>query len=355
MKTGKSIIELAQELHRQQELKKDYVIDTRNVRMEPQMIAGKLNPLALNVDNRAMLNVTDNTHKQVAQRVQIPQKYYDRMITEAPELLRYNVNHWFTQKPEKRMIRTLDGNARAFLSDRYRALDNYDLANAVLPVLSEAKDMQIASCEITERRMYIKALFPRIESEVKVGDAVQSGVVISNSEIGSGALKVEPLIYRLVCLNGMVATDYTRRHTHLGRAADEGEIAYELYSDETLKADDRALWGKIQDTVRAFATDQNKFNAIVERMRQATENKLADPMKTVEATTKRFQFTEGEQSDVLRHLIEGGDLSQYGLLNAITRTAQDVESYDRSTELERVGGTILDLSRDEWQVIGQAA
>ena len=61
------------------------------------------------------------------------------MRKEAPEPLATNVNEWFHNKPERRMIRTLDGQARAFLSDRYRRLDNYDLASTVLPILIEIR------------------------------------------------------------------------------------------------------------------------------------------------------------------------------------------------------------------------
>ncbi|MBL0089244.1 MAG: hypothetical protein IPP44_22195 [Ideonella sp.] len=38
------------------------------------------------------------------------------------------------------MVRTLDGQARAFLSDRYRRLDNYDLCEHVLPMLQRLPD-----------------------------------------------------------------------------------------------------------------------------------------------------------------------------------------------------------------------
>lgn len=64
--------------------------------------------------------VTDHAHGQIAQRLDIPAKYYNRMRSEAPALLAANVNNWFQEQPERRMIRTLDGKARAFLSDRYR-------------------------------------------------------------------------------------------------------------------------------------------------------------------------------------------------------------------------------------------
>jgi len=62
-----------------------------------------------------------------------------------------------------------------------------------------------------------------------------------------------------------------------------------------------------------------------------------------------------EQSSVLRHLIEGGDLSRWGLANAVTRAAADVESYDRSTELEAIGGAVVDLPAAQWKVIAEAA
>jgi hypothetical protein len=353
MKAGKTLVELAQELQRQQESKRDFIADTRELVLHQP---GPGNPVySLGVNGHGRFAVTDHTHHQIAQRLGIPQKYYDRMMAEAPGLLRSNVNHWFREKPERRMVRTLDGNARAFLSDRYRPLDNFDLAEAVLPVLQEANGIKIESCEITERRMYIKALFPRIEAEVKRGDVVQSGIVITNSEIGLGALKIEPLVFRLVCLNGMIAADYSQKKYHVGRAADEGEAAFELYRDETLRQDDRAFWLKVQDTVRAFAVDHARFEKVVEKMRDATERKLADPLHAVEVVTQKYQLNEGEKTGVLRHLIEGGDLSQFGLVNAITRAAQDVESYDRSTDMERLGGTVLELPRSEWEVLAKTA
>lgn len=46
---------------------------------------------------------------------------------------------------------------------------------------------------------------------------------------------------------------------------------------------------------------------------------------------------------ILGHLIAGGDLSLYGLANAVTRHAQDVQSYDRSTELEATGYKIITM------------
>ena len=78
------------------------------------------------------------------------------------------------------------------------------------------------------------------------------------------------------------------------------------------------------------------------------------PIKAVEVASKTFNLNQGESDGVLNHLIRGGDLSAYGLLNAITRTAQDVESYDRSTELEAIGSKVLALPKSTWREIALA-
>jgi hypothetical protein len=202
--------------------KKDFIASTEVLEMTDKA--------EITLEGNAPLSVTDHAHTQIATRLDIPAKYYARMRSQAPELLAANVNQWFHQKPERRMVRTLDGSMRAFLSERYRRLDNYELAEAVLPVLKEmGEGLKIVSTELTEAKMYIKVINERLELEVKQGDVVQAGMVISNSEVGMGSLKVEPLIYRLVCTNGMIAQDHSQKRYHVGRNAEEGE-AYELFS-----------------------------------------------------------------------------------------------------------------------------
>jgi hypothetical protein len=67
------------------------------------------------------------------------------------------------------------------------------------------------------------------------------------------------------------------------------------------------------------------------------------------------RLNEAEKAGVLRHLITGGDVSQYGLIQAVTRTSQDVEDYDRATELEALGGQLLAIGQNDWRQIAEAA
>lgn len=100
------------------------------------------------------------------------------------------------------------------------------------------------------------------------------------------------------------------------------------------------------------AADDAVFEGIVARMQEAAgSEKIADPVGAVERIASVFTFGQKEQSSILTHLIEGGDLSAYGALNAITRASQDVDDYDRATEMEKAGGRLLDMSRSEWREI----
>ena len=66
-------------------------------------------------------------------------------------------------------------------------------------------------------------------------------------------------------------------------------------------------------------------------------------------------FVEEESSGVLQRLIEGNDLTLYGLSNAVTRHSQDVEDYDRATALEGIGYNILSMPARQWSRINQMA
>ena len=270
MKSGVTLQQMLTEVKRQSESKEDYLIAPNRLRMESY---GKEMFLHLSDDSGTELiepmTITGIAHRQIGTHLRIPAAYYDRMREERPDLLAYNANTWFKQESSQRMLRTLDGSARAYLSNRYRRIDNIDIAGVTLPILGGLPDIRFESCQITESRMYIKAVNPRLQAEVSPGDIVQAGIIISNSEVGLGSVSIQPLIYRLVCSNGMVVNDAQTRRNHVGRVNEASEN-YQLYSEKTLEADDKAFAMKIQDTVRAVV-DEVRFTRVVNMMREAKD------------------------------------------------------------------------------------
>ena len=343
MKQGKSLMELGMELQRQRNNRQDFIADTKN--LEVQTDSNGNSQMFFYLDDKPhTFSINENAHSQISARLGIPYRYYQRMQKETPDLLDNNINTWLEKTPERRMIRVLDGYVRAFLSDRYRRLDNLELCAAVLPVIKEMKNATIESCEVTPTHMYLKVINKKLKAEVAVGDVVQAGFVVSNSEVGLGSLRVEPLVFRLVCKNGMICKDLGKKKYHVGRQVnDSDDDAYELYSDDTLAQDDKAFFMKVQDIVRC-AVDEAKFMLTVNKMREAMNIPiLHEPAKEVELLADKFQFTELEKSSILGQLFMDKDLSRYGLVNAVTATSKMSQSYERATELERIGGEILSL------------
>lgn len=355
MKAGLSLEEMAAEITRQSQMKEDYLVDTRNLQMEPHngqvylhLFDGKTEPVE-------PMQVNPIAHRQLGSHLKIPAPYYDRMLEEKPDLLAANVNTWFRHSPSKRLLRTMDGTARAFLSNRYKRIDNYEIATAVLPIIGQMEGARFESCQITDSRMYLKVVNTRLEAEVVPGDIVQAGIIISNSETGMGAVSIQPLVYRLVCSNGMIINDAQTRRNHVGRV-NELDESFQLYSEQTLAADDRAFILKVQDTVRA-AVEEARFARVVGLMQKAAQTQMAtsDVPGIVKLAGREFHFSEEEGEGILQHLIEGKDLTLYGLSNAVTRHSQDVENYDRATQLESIGYNILSMPAGQWQRINQSA
>lgn len=366
MKTGRSLTELAAEIERRANSKKDLVASTKHL---DAAVAGK--DIALFVAGQNAYAVNEIAHDQIGEHTKIPATYYDRMRIEAPELLCNNVNTWFQKFPAPRMVRTLDGNVRAFLSDKFNPdMENEDLAEAVLPVLFDL-NLDVMSCEVTDRRLYIKAVDKKVSRELaktgaRFGDGghtivrvASPAITISNSEVGLGALSITGGIYDGFCSNLATFGERSMRRAHIGgkHTIAEGELVAML-SDKSKRLNNAALWSTVRDVVRGIF-DQTMFNALVDKVEATQEAKIVAPAdelpKVVEVYSRRAGLNETEGRGVLRHLIEGGDFSKFGLYNAVTRMSQDVASYDRATELERIGAQVIEIPADDWKRIAEAA
>ena len=335
MMTGRSIQDVAVELDRQRKTKRDFIVPTSFMSFT---VKGEL----FNRNSGKALPLTSYAHRQVASFLDVPHAYYERMRSTAPELLKSNVDTWLARSPAgtKRMVRTLDGQCRAFLSDRYLPIDNWDVLNVLLPSINEA-GCQVVSAEVTESRLYLKAVTPRITGEIAVGDRVQAGILIQNSEVGKGRVEVSPLLWRLACRNGLIVQDMSLRRHHLGRRIQDEDVeANGIYSRETVAADIKAFLLKARDSVKAVL-QQEIFDGIVATARAAAGEKIEDTVEYVEDVTDRYGLSDVESKGVMERFIQGGDPTLWGLVNAITFQAHEIGDYDRMVELEKVGGLLL--------------
>lgn len=311
----------------------------------------------INVDNgTAILQPNRVFHNQLANELRIPYEYYKRQYASHPDDLVRSVNSWLqdtevvrnTRKPVHgvRTIRSLGNVARAFVSNKYRTLDNLPLLMAVMNHLAnlDVTEENVVSCYLNDQKMFVKVVTPKLEGEVEKGDIVQAGVEISNSEVGRGSLSVKPLIYRLICLNGAVMEDKGIRKVHIGRAQmGEETNGWEVYSDETRRKADEAFFAEVGDVIKHTLSEE-VFDMELQKIRAANSDEIAvEPTVAVERVANTYQFSEDEQTAIMNNFMRESKPTRWAMANAVTLASQkDEVSYERATEMERIGGQIIE-------------
>ena len=355
MKTGKTLLELATEIERQSSLKHDFLQSAGGLSMNT------VGQPRLRVGDHGEFGMRPLAHRDLGTYLGIPASFYDRLLADVENQDGVRLGHTATapatlfdvtvntllddKRADVRLVRTLDGQARALLSDRYRPMDHDEILAHMLPTLAsiDGIDWNASSMEVTESRLYLKLVNRKVQGEVARGDVVQAGVVLTNSETGQGSFSVSPMLFRLVCTNGLIRSELVKRKYHAG--ARQTADSDHLLSDEARRARNRATILEMRDLVRG-ALGEAMFAQSLGKLKAAAGEPLAlDPLQSVALVTKRYSLTDGESGEILRNLVNGGDLSVWGMVNAVTLAAQVVESYDRSTELEQVGGKILEESK----------
>lgn len=318
---------MSEELERQKPLKWDEKIEAVKLEMIPFE-----NELKLQIDGRdKAFNITRPCHTQIAERLEIPVKYYTRMEAEAPELLTENVNTWLKREEKEVFVRGLGDSVRAFLSDRYRVIDHLDVLLCALNEL-QAYEAQIVECYLSETEMNVKVRSNQLRDFVRhKDDLILGGLLLTNSETGHRALRVEPRTFRVKCTNGMVMEEFLTRQVHLGNGSDEFDEMVYL----SIRRSIRELFGR--------------FGEIVQILRETTEIKITNPQRVIHNVVEHYRLSEEQKENILIAFGAEPEEDQYGIANAVTRAAQREETWERSLELERIGGKVIALPRETFK------
>jgi len=316
------------------------------------------NKLAVDVKGKCFLEPTPLAQRQMATALGIPATYWDRCLETSPELLAQNANHWLQRDGATRLVRTQDDHMRAYLSDRYKRLDNPMVLRQTLETIQSADTKVVALSSNVDNwgeRMRLKIMFPEVYGEVRDGDTMRAGIEISNSETGGGAFSVRPFLFRDFCYNGMIfgrqaipgMETLTRRHT--------GARMTELWADDTLEAEVELVARQTRDVVASMSSEES-LTKLLEQCRRAAESAEAqDPEQTIQVLAKTYGLSDTERSKALVNFIQDDDMTLWGAANAVTKVANDHASYERSTELEALGSQLITMQMRDWDRIAVAA
>lgn len=361
---GSTIPELWTQLMDQQKEKYDYTTLANAVGFQISPDDGEIELVGKNGVHRP----TPWFHTQLANFLQIPIAYYRKCLEKDPVLTVVNANRWLAASDKGRLIRTVGPTARAFLSDRYHIRDNALVFQALLKALKKLKDedpgfeFTVQSSNLSEDYMHIKLTFPSLAKEVPVAQpnnhtfvnqVIEPGVNMRNGEIGNSQTQLNVTAMVLACLNGlMMEKVHSSRHVG-GRLDHDEEIRYEM---DTMKADDNLFVLALRDNI-SHALNEALWLDRIETFSQASQRTFkAQPAEVLEAASKRFLMTEAETHGIMNQLFREGHMTQWGLAQAITHQAHELKdiTYDRSTELEAIGGNIITLGAQEWNQVALA-
>lgn len=302
----------------------------------------------------------------IADMLKIPVGYLRLMAQENVSLLDKNINGWLEDDNRRFLVRCLrshptssTGAARAFLSDRYLRIDHLDVLLTVLDgIMETGAHVEVASCDLTERRMYVRFVCPQLQvwapqllrdyrspfdgrrgSDLPI---ICAGFRITNSETGVGRYRLDPFARVEVCGNGMTIDRGVLSRVHLGSRITDDDGIIEP-STATIAAELEVIKQQTKDAVRAYL-DIDFVTRAVRELEKAAGISVPRPEETLKVLGQKLRYTEDQQRDILAHFISGADLSAGGIMQAVTSYGRSVDDADVGYQMENTAVQALRLA-----------
>ena len=372
-----SLKELVEELDRQKESKIDFIADSRElavIKHPEQEGVYCLAPDAVRVSewlpSSTKTILRDEAMCQLGERLDptIPRTFLRTLSKERPERFLDLMNGLLKDTGKRRLIRCMDGQVRAVLSDKYRVIDNHDIAFAALDAV-RSFDGEVIECAISEKHMRIKftsrKIFDAIDEMRTSGDkskwyaggmgnqeflskvgaktqgelpggpgTVHPLVTISNSETGHGGFNVRIGILRAICFN-LATIETVAAKIHLGSKMELG-----IFQPETIESESKTIFLKARDAIHS-AFDPIHFKRLIAKCKVAQNDPIEAPGDAIDNVIKANSLPQETREHILAHFLRDYDQTRYGLSQAVSRYAQDVDSPDAADQLEVAAGRLI--------------
>lgn len=274
--------------------------------------------------------MTDWALAQLAGRLNIDTRYLRR----CPAMVQaYNVNYWLNQKRDdtKWLVRTMDkpgqSMVRGFLSDKYSPFDDHEMLSILTGIFGSATNYRIQMWHRDDTGFHLRVLLPDLTTVIGTTadgspDRHIVALHIENSEVGKKSIKVRPLIYRMVCTNGM-----------FGWAAD-GEILQQRH----VHLNHNEMYGRV---ATAIGEGLRVGDSMMEHLLQAKETKLADdPLDVLRQLAKNKKYSQDTTDHLQEAYYEEPGATPFHIVQAFTRAAQRYDA-DTRVEMERDAGQVM--------------
>lgn len=262
-------------------------------------------------------DITQFAFGQLCTRLGVPASYVQKCFDSGKASLAVaNFKEWANDCDKKFLIREHNGVVRAVLSDSYAMYDSHKVLRTLQDTIDDEK-YKCVGVHLAEDFLNVRIVDRKpldVSKEVDKSP-LYSGIVLSSSDVGRGALGMHYFLFRQVCSNGMTVTkgDGTLfRQAHVGSNMNGGkmELFNRAFSDV--------------DSINEIAMDKLTRNKEI----KLGELELAMYLDKAKRELKLSQKAEEELRDLIGTTY---DRSRWGVLNGITELAQ---KYTLETRLE---------------------
>lgn len=265
---------------------------------------------------------------------------YGLPVKETKTTLRYNPEHVYRlvnellNADDNEMLlraRVINGKGivRAILSKDYSVLNNSEILRTVQQNLDDTKlEHKVETSYLDDGRLHLRVTFdPTTQAFGKdilgTDDIIRSGVDIINSETGRSSFRMEPMVFRQVCTNGLKAWKHDENNESISQR--HIFISTKELNDMVIKG----ITGSID-------TAQNVLNTFEDTKKIIVMN----PVKEIKRLCEDQKLSQKLTATIIKSYNQEPVRSRYGIINAFTRGARGLGNVQR-LQLETFAGRLM--------------
>ncbi|PGK51326.1 hypothetical protein CN918_26410 [Priestia megaterium] len=314
-------------LQRDLEAKYDEIVDFSQLRMSRATTITSLS-------NDAEFSLSQWGAQTLCTKLKVPYEYYLKCDKEQKQ---YNINSWLEQieKDNDVMLRLRKQNGnlsqiRGIVSTKYSKINNLTVAQAAHDYFElhnerYSIDFFHEDGDNLNMRLCMEDKVTQIGRTPDGKDDIHKVAVhIRNSEVGRAGVQVIPMVYRLVCTNGLMAWTatgkvYNQRHIYIG--------------EEQLQ----------EDVVAAIAGAVEKSDATIKILEKAKTITVQNPYQEIEKIAKRNKYSEKFTKAIKEAYENENDGKLFYLVQAFTDAAKALPD-DSRLKVEKEAAKLLQLA-----------
>lgn len=213
-----------------------------------------------------------------------------------------------------------DFRLRGVMSTRYTPMDDawlFDLLSAALRRFPEA---ELHECRLDDTFTRLTLVFQGVD----LGDSLgKVGIVVTNSEVGSAAVRIDSWVYKLVCLNGLVS-----------KVGDGGYRFFHTGGGE-------ASAGRREQIIGAIADSVDHGRQVANELRLGTGRPVLDPAAEFRRIAVQNNFSQAALDEIVKQYEQQPVPTVTGITDAMTARAREIEDPHQKHQLEVIAGNYL--------------